>query len=59
MVPLAKLAAVSKSGKEASFLQKSACPLYLLYTLVEKQPYLVSTTSNQLSVISTLLLTCI
>ena len=35
MAPLVKLAVPSKSGEEASFLQKLAC-LYLLCTLVEK-----------------------
>ena len=50
MAPLVKLAVVSKSDEEASFLQKSACLLHLLYTLVEKQPYLMSTSFYQLSV---------
>ena len=44
MAPLVKLAIISKNGEEASFLQKSACLLHLLYILVEKQPYLISTT---------------
>ena len=48
MAPLVKLAIIPKSGEEASFLQKLACLLHLLYTLVEKQPYLVSTSSYPL-----------
>ena len=58
MAPFVKLAVVCKSGEESSFLQKSAC-LHLLYILVEKQPYLMSTSSYQLSVKSILLLMCI
>ena len=59
MASLVKLAIVSKSGKEAFFRQKLACLLHLLYTLVEKQPYLVSTSFYQLSVKGILLLMCI
>ena len=44
MAPLVKPAVMSKSGEEAFSLQESAC-LYLLYTLVEKRPYLMSTSS--------------
>ena len=47
MAPLVKLAIVSKSGEDTPF---RLIFLHLLYTLVEKQPYLVSTTSYQLSV---------
>ena len=39
MGPSVKLAVISTVGKEASLQGKSAC-LYLLYTLVEQQPYL-------------------
>ena len=39
MAPSAKLAIISKMGEEASLQGTSAC-LYLLYTLVEQQPYL-------------------
>ena len=59
MATLVKLAILSKSGEEASFLQKLACLLHLLYALVEKQPYLVSTGFYQLSVKGILLLMCI
>ena len=58
MAPLVKLAISSKSGEEASFYKKRLVFLHLLYTLVEK-PYLMSTGSDQLSVKSSLLLTCI
>ena len=58
MAPLVKLAITSKGGEEASFLQKLAC-LYLLCTLVEKQPYLVSASSYRLSVKSILMLMCV
>ena len=54
MAPLVKLAVVSKSGKEA--YKNRHVFLHLLYTLVEKQLYLVSTNSCQLSVICILLL---
>ena len=50
MAPLVKLAVVFKSGEEASFLQHWFVFLHPLYTVVEKQPYLVSTSSYQLSV---------
>ena len=57
MASLVKLAIVSKTGEEASFLQKSACfSSSSLYNLVEKQPYLVSTSCFQLFVKSILLL---
>ena len=50
MAFLVKLAVISKSGKASSFLQKLVVFLHLLYTLVEKWSYLVSTTSYQFSV---------
>ena len=49
MTSLVKLAVVSKSGKQASFLQNLAC-LSSSVHVIEKQPYLVSTSSYQLSV---------
>ena len=54
MAPLVKLGVVSKSGEMASFLHKSVC--LSLSSLVEKQPYLVSTSSYQLFGKSILLL---
>ena len=50
MAPLVKLAILFKMGKEASLLEKLACLSYSLYTVVEKQQYLVSTSSYKLSV---------
>ena len=50
MAPLVKLVVISKSGKEASFLQKSACLSSSSLYSSRKQPYLVSTSSYQLSV---------
>ena len=56
MVTLVKLTVVSKSGEEASFLQESAyLSSYSLHS-VEKQPYLMSISSYQLSVKRILLL---
>ena len=40
MAPLVTLAIISKMGEESSILES-----HLLYTLVEKQPYFVSTNS--------------
>ena len=59
MASSVKLAIVSKSDEKASFLQNQLVFLYFLYTLVEKQPYLVSTSSYQVSVKRILLLMCI
>ena len=50
MVTLVKLAAIAISSEQASFLQNQLVFLHLLYILVEKQPYLVSTSSYQHSV---------
>ena len=50
MASLVRLSVIPKSGKEASFLQKLACPSSSSLTLVEKQPYLMSTSFYQLSV---------
>ena len=47
MAPLVKLAVVSKTGEEASLF----IFLHLLDTPVEKQPYLMSTSSYKVSVI--------
>ena len=44
MAPLVKLAVVSKSGEDAPFYKNQLVFLHLLYTLVEKQPYLMSST---------------
>ena len=57
MLPLVKLVVVSKSGEEACFLQKLACLSSFSLNFSKKQPYLVSTSSSQLSVKSILLLT--
>ena len=59
MVPLVKLAVISKSGEEASFLQESADLALSSLHPSRKQQYLVSTSSYKLSVKSILLLTCI
>ena len=50
MAPSVKLAVICKTGEEASLLRKSACLSSSSLTLVEKQPYLVSTSSYKLSV---------
>ena len=60
MIPLVKLAVVSKNECEVpSFSEIPLVFLYLLYTPLEKQPYLVSISSYKLSVKSILLLICI
>ena len=50
MASLIKLVIVSKSSEVASFFRNRLVFLHLLYTLVEKQPYLMSTSSYQLSI---------
>ena len=50
MVPSVTLAVISKMGEEASLLGNWLVFLHLLYTSVEKQPYLMSTSSYKLSV---------
>ena len=50
MVPLVTLAVISKMGEEASLLGNWLVFLHLLYTSVEKQPYLMSTSSYELSI---------
>ena len=50
MAPMVKLTVISKSGEEAFFYKNRLVFLHLLYSLVEKRPYLVSTSSYQLSV---------
>ena len=55
MAPLVKPAIVSKTGEEASLL----IFLHLLYTPVEKQPYLVSIISYKFSAKSILSLMCV
>ena len=50
MASLVKLAVVTKCGEQASFLQNLACLSSSSVHVVEKQPYLVSTSSYQLSV---------
>ena len=50
MVPLVNLAVISKSGEKDSFLKNQLVFLHLLYTIVEKELYLMSTISYQLSV---------
>ena len=44
MVPLVNLAVISKSGEKDSFLKNQLVFLHLLYTIVEKELYLMSTT---------------
>ena len=48
-----------KVVKKPLFYKNQLFLLHLLYALVEKQPYLVSTSPYQLSVKSILLLTCV
>ena len=50
MTPLAKLAVISEMKGEASLVKNILVFLHLLYIIIEKQPYLVSTSSYQLSV---------
>ena len=50
MASLVKLAVVTKSGEQASFLQNLACLSSSSVHVVEKQPYFVSTSSYQLFV---------
>ena len=59
MVPWVKLGVISKMDWDTSLLGKSACFFHLLYTPVEKQPYLVSTSFYKLYVKNILFLTCI
>ena len=59
MAPLVKVTILFKMGKEASLLRNWLVFLHLLYTLVEKPQYLVSTSSYKLSVKSILFLMCI
>ena len=48
MTPLAKLAIISEANGEASLSKNHLVFLHLLYILIEKQPFLVSTSSYQL-----------
>ena len=50
MVPLVNLAVISKSGEKTLFYKYQLVFLHLLYTIAEKEPYLMSTISYQLSV---------
>ena len=49
MAPSIKLAVISKMDWEASLLGNQLVFLHFLYILVEKQPYLMSTSSYKLS----------
>ena len=59
MAILVKLDVVSKMVKRPLFYNNQLVFLHLLYTLVEKQPYLMSTSSYKLPVKSILLVTCV
>ena len=60
MAPSVKLAVISKVMKRPRFYKNQLVFCHLLYTLVEKQPYLMSLRSSyQLSVNSILLLMCV
>ena len=59
MAPSRKLAVISKMHWGTSLVKNQLVLLHFLYIIVEKQPYLMSTSSYQLSVKSILFLTCI
>ena len=59
MAPSAKLTVISKMDGDASLVKNRLILLHFLYILVEKQPYLVSTSSYQLTVNNILFLMCV